>query len=42
VLAFKAIYYLASLANLKPTIMAWKQRKMNIRYIEDSAEIGRR
>ena len=42
VLAFKAIYYLASLANLKPTIMAWKQRKMNIRYVEDSAEIGRR
>ena len=39
-LAFKAIYYLASLANLKPAVMAWKQRKMNIRHVEDSEEIG--
>ena len=37
---FKAIYYLASLANLKRTIMAWKQRKMNIRYVEDAEETG--
>ncbi len=40
VLAFKAIYYLASLANLKPTIVAWKQRKFNTRYVEDREEIG--
>ncbi len=40
VLAFKAIYYLASLANLKPTIAAWKQRKLNTRYVEDREEIG--
>jgi flavin-dependent dehydrogenase len=39
VLAFKVIYYLASLANLKPTIMAWHQRKVNIRYVEDTEEI---
>ena len=42
VLVFKAIYYLASLANLKPTVMAWKRRKMNIRYVEDSEEISYR
>ncbi len=40
VLAFKAIYYLSSLANLKPTVLAWKRRKMNIRYVEDTEEIG--
>jgi flavin-dependent dehydrogenase len=40
VLAFKAIYYLSSVVNLKPTIMAWKQRKSNIRYVEDSGEIS--
>jgi flavin-dependent dehydrogenase len=40
VLAFKAIYYFASLANLRPTIMAWSQRKANIRYVEDTEEIG--
>jgi flavin-dependent dehydrogenase len=32
----KAIYYLASLANLKRTLVAWKQRKFNIRYVEES------
>lgn len=38
--AFKAIYYLASLANLKHTLMAWKQRKLNIRYVERPEEAG--
>jgi flavin-dependent dehydrogenase len=33
--AFKSIYYLASLTNLKRTIMAWQRRKLNIRYVED-------
>jgi hypothetical protein len=41
-LAFKAIYYLTSLSNLKPAVMAWKRRKMNIRHAEDSEEMGRR
>ncbi len=36
--AFKAIYYLASLANLKSTLLAWKRRRVNIRYLEDTAE----
>jgi flavin-dependent dehydrogenase len=40
VLAFKAIYYLASLANLQPTIKAWRQRKLNIRYLDESGETG--
>jgi len=31
----KLIYYLASLANLKRTLMAWKRRKFNIRYVEE-------
>jgi flavin-dependent dehydrogenase len=31
----KTIYYLASVANLKRTLMAWKQRKLNIRYLEE-------
>jgi flavin-dependent dehydrogenase len=31
----KAIYYLASLANLKRTLLAWKHRKFNIRYVEE-------
>lgn len=35
-LVFKAIYYLASLANLKRTIGAWKRRRLNIRYVEDA------
>ena len=39
---FKAIYYVVSLANLKRTIMASKQRKLNIRYVEDSQESGYR
>ncbi|MDP1927743.1 MAG: NAD(P)/FAD-dependent oxidoreductase [Thiobacillus sp.] len=34
-LAFKAIYYLTSLANLKRTLMAWKRRKQNIRFVEE-------
>jgi hypothetical protein len=37
---FKAIYYAVSLANLKLTIRARKQRKLNIRYVEDSQEHG--
>ncbi len=39
-LAFKAIYYLTSLANLKRTIMAWKRRKLNIRTPDEAAEVG--
>jgi hypothetical protein len=39
-LVFKAIYYLASLANLKRTLMAHKKRKMNIRYVEDAEGVG--
>jgi 2-polyprenyl-6-methoxyphenol hydroxylase-like FAD-dependent oxidoreductase len=39
-LAFKAIYYLTSLANLKRTITAWKRRKMNIRPLEEAEEAG--
>ena len=31
----KLIYYLASLANLKRTVMAWKRRRFNIRYVEE-------
>jgi flavin-dependent dehydrogenase len=31
----KIIYYLASIANLKRTLLAWKQRKLNIRYVEE-------
>jgi flavin-dependent dehydrogenase len=41
-LVFKAIYYLASLANLKRTLMAHKKRKMNIRYVEDAEGVGLR
>jgi flavin-dependent dehydrogenase len=40
-LAFKAIYYLASLANLKRTVTAWKRRKMDIRYVDDAEGAGR-
>ncbi|WP_295582713.1 NAD(P)/FAD-dependent oxidoreductase [uncultured Lamprocystis sp.] len=40
VLAFKAIYYLSAVANLKHTFMAWRQRKVNIRYVEETKEIG--
>ncbi|MBV5273499.1 MAG: tryptophan 7-halogenase [Lamprocystis purpurea] len=40
VLAFKVIYYLAAVANLKHTIVAWRQRKRNIRYVEETEEIG--
>jgi len=36
--AFRAIYYLASLANLKRSIKAWRQRKVNIRYVENAEE----
>jgi flavin-dependent dehydrogenase len=39
-LVFKAVYYLSSLANLKRTITAWRQRKMNIRHVGDSEQIG--
>lgn len=38
--AFKAIYYLASLGNFKHTLMAWKQRRLNIRYVERPEEAG--
>ena len=40
VFAFKVIYYLSALSNLKSTIMAWQQRKVNVRYVEDTQEIG--
>jgi 2-polyprenyl-6-methoxyphenol hydroxylase-like FAD-dependent oxidoreductase len=39
-LMFKVLYYLASLANLKRTIMAWRKRKTNIRYVEDTEGAG--
>ncbi len=35
-LVFKAIYYLASLASLRRTLVAKRQRKINIRYVEDT------
>ncbi|MDO9219570.1 MAG: tryptophan 7-halogenase, partial [Thiobacillus sp.] len=31
----KVIYYLTSIANLKRTLMAWKRRKQNIRFVEE-------
>jgi flavin-dependent dehydrogenase len=37
---FKAIYYLASLASLKRTVMAWRQRKVNIRCVDDAEGVG--
>ncbi|WP_295427602.1 FAD-dependent oxidoreductase [uncultured Thiodictyon sp.] len=40
VFAFKVIYYLSALSNLKSTLMAWRQRKVNVRYVEDTQEIG--
>ncbi|MDP2029908.1 MAG: NAD(P)/FAD-dependent oxidoreductase [Thiobacillus sp.] len=33
--AFKAIYYVASLGNLKHTVAAWKRRKQNVRYVDN-------
>ncbi|WP_461573832.1 FAD-dependent monooxygenase [Thiobacillus sp.] len=39
-LAFKAIYCLTSLTNLKRTIMAWRQHKLNIRTVENAEEAG--
>ncbi len=33
---FKTIYYLASLTHLKRTLMASRQRKLNIRYVDDA------
>jgi len=39
-LAFKAIYYLASLGNLRRSFLAWRRRKMNIRYLDDAPESG--
>jgi 2-polyprenyl-6-methoxyphenol hydroxylase-like FAD-dependent oxidoreductase len=39
-LAFKLIYYLSSVANLKRTIMAWKRRKLNIRSVDDAEGVG--
>ena len=32
----KVIYYIDSIANLKRTLMAWKRRKLNIRYVDES------
>jgi hypothetical protein len=40
--AFKTIYYLTSLANLKRTVTAWKRRKVNIRPLDDAEEAGAR
>ena len=40
VFVFKVIYYLSALSNLKSTLMAWQQRKVNVRYVEDTQEIG--
>jgi 2-polyprenyl-6-methoxyphenol hydroxylase-like FAD-dependent oxidoreductase len=37
---FKAVYYLYSLANLKRTLAARRQRKSNIRYVEDLEGAG--
>ncbi len=37
---FKAIYYLTSLANLRRSLAAWKRRKLNIRYVEETEEVG--
>lgn len=37
---FKTIYYLTSLASLKRTILAWKRRKLDIRYLEDPDEVA--
>jgi 2-polyprenyl-6-methoxyphenol hydroxylase-like FAD-dependent oxidoreductase len=39
-LAFKAIYYIASVANLKHTVTAWKRRKLNIRPLDEAEEAG--
>lgn len=36
----KAIYYIASVAHLKRTFMAWKQRKVNIRHAEAAEGTG--
>jgi flavin-dependent dehydrogenase len=38
--AFKAIYYLTSMANPKRTIMAWKPRRLNVRPPEEAEEVG--
>ena len=34
--AFKMIYYVASLRNLKRTVAAWKRRKLNTRYVDNA------
>jgi hypothetical protein len=36
----KVIYYIASVANLERTFMAWKRRRINIRYAEKPEGIG--
>jgi hypothetical protein len=36
----KAIYYIASVASLKRTFMAWKRRRINIRYAEAPEGMG--
>jgi hypothetical protein len=38
----KAIYYIASMANLKRTFMAWKQHRVDIRYAEAAEGMGGR
>ncbi len=38
--AFKAIYYLPSLANLRRTITAWKRRKLNLHPLEEAEGVG--
>jgi len=40
VMAFKAIYYLSSLANLKRSILSWKQRGINIRDTDEADLTG--
>ncbi|MDO9466746.1 MAG: FAD-dependent oxidoreductase [Thiobacillus sp.] len=37
---FKMLYYLSSLVNLKRTITAWRQHKLDIRYTSDAEGIG--
>ena len=41
-LVFKAIYYVASLANLKRSIAAWRRRKANMRPVNDPETVGSR
>lgn len=38
-LAFKFVYYVASVLNMKRTYIAWRKRKMNIRSVDSAKEI---